>query len=170
MSKIEKQYLPAALFVLSVFVLGVWIGLMLSSDRAAGGSSLEKQVRRWAQEYPADVRNRWAWCWRSSAEEWSTDQKMREDVRLKSVLVLTETERQILKPLDAQISEAVEKEKTPLQERYAAVGSGLKTAEWSPDKDGKTKTADGRQPAAGKGQGTVSRKPNRKPLLKVFGR
>jgi hypothetical protein len=51
---------------------------------------------------------------------------------LKSVQVLTDSERQTLIPLDNKIVEAVPKQTTPLKETYRAVGNGLKTAEWSP--------------------------------------
>jgi hypothetical protein len=95
-------------------------------------SSIESQVRQWASDYPGDLRNRWAWCYLDSAEHWSTDQKLREDVRLKSVQVLTDTERQTLIPLDDKIAEAVPKQTTPLKETYLAVGNGLKVAEWNP--------------------------------------
>ena len=95
-------------------------------------SKLESQVRQWAKENPSDLRNRWAWCYLDSAENWSTDQKLREDVRLKSTQVLSADEREKLAPLDKQIATEIPKQKTPLKETYTEVGNGLKTAEWHP--------------------------------------
>jgi hypothetical protein len=106
-----------------------WIGELLTT---ATPVRFESQVRQWSSDYPGDLRNRWAWCYLDSAEHWSTDQKLREDVRLKSVQVLTDSERQTLIPLDNKIAEAVPKQTTPLKETYLAVGNGLKVAEWSP--------------------------------------
>ena len=100
-------------------------------------SSLESQVRTWAGGYPDALRDRWAWCYLDSAENWSTDQKLREDVRLKSVQVLTDSERQTLIPLDDKIAEAIPQQKTPLKETYYAVGKGLRVNEWSPVGDGR---------------------------------
>jgi len=99
-------------------------------------SSLESQVRTWASDYPADLRDRWAWCYLDSVANWSTDQKLREDVRLKSVQVLTDADREVLSPLDRQIADAVPKQKTELVETYHAIGNGLKVAEWLPPPDG----------------------------------
>ena len=95
-------------------------------------SNLESQVRTWASDYPNSLRDRWAWCYLDSAENWSTDQKLREDVRLKSVQVLTDTERQTLLPLDDKIADAVPQQKTPLKDTYEAVGNGLRVNEWTP--------------------------------------
>jgi hypothetical protein len=94
--------------------------------------TFESQVRTWASDYPDDLRNKWAWCYLDSAENWSTDQKLREDVRLKSVQVLTDSERQTLMPLDVMIKTEVPQQETPLKEVYHKVGIGLKTAEWTP--------------------------------------
>ena len=101
-------------------------------------SSLESKVRQWSKEYPSDLRNRWAWCYLDSAENWSTDQKLREDVRLKSAQVLTADERETLTPLNQKINDAVrDQEKVSinrpkLKEMYFDIGNGLKTAEWHP--------------------------------------
>ena len=100
--------------------------------RCFASARLESQVRQWSKEYPSDLRNRWAWCYLDSAENWSTDQKLREDVRLKSAQVLSIDERETLTPLDQQISAEIPKQKTPLKETYTEVGNGLKTAEWHP--------------------------------------
>ena len=117
-------------------LIGISIGVNFQSCSLAPtsmfGSNFESQVRQWASEYPSDLRNRWAWCYLDSAENWSTDQKLREDVRLKSVQVLTNAERQTLMPLDDKIAEAVPKQKTPLKETYQDIGNGLKTATWTP--------------------------------------
>ncbi|MCL2710448.1 MAG: hypothetical protein FWE95_06180 [Planctomycetaceae bacterium] len=94
--------------------------------------TFESQVRQWASDYPNDLLDRWAWCYLDSVEQWSTDQKLREDVRLKSVKVLTDSERQTLVPLDDKIAEAIPKQTTPLKETYQAVGDGLKVTEWTP--------------------------------------
>jgi len=100
--------------------------------RCFASARLESQVRQWSKEYPSDLRNRWAWCYLDSAENWSTDQKLREDVRLKSTQVLSADEREKLAPLDKQIATEIPKQKTPLKETYTEVGNGLKTAEWHP--------------------------------------
>jgi hypothetical protein len=120
--------------LLAVFILllGIVIGANIPSCSRVPTSNLESQVRCWAADYPSDLRDRWAWCYLDSAENWSTDTKLREDVRLKSVQVLTDTERATLTPLDKQISAEIPKQKTPLHETYHAVGNGLKVNQWHP--------------------------------------
>ena len=127
-------------------ILGIVIAagvFLLPSAICRLSSPLESQVRQWAKDYPSDLCDRWAWCYLDSAENWSTNQKLREDVRLKSVQVLTAAERERLAPLDRQISAEVERRQTAdgrlsklketyLKERYTEVGNGLKTAEWHP--------------------------------------
>ena len=102
------------------------------SPTATRSSSFELQVDQWASDYPTDLRDRWAWCYLDSSQNWSTDQKLREDVRLKSVQVLSDSERAMLIPLDRQIAEAIPMQKTSLKETYEAVGLGLRVNEWSP--------------------------------------
>ena len=99
-------------------------------------TSLESQVRQWASDYPADLRNRWAWCYLDSVANFSTEQKLREDVRLKSVQVLTDSQREVLVPLDRKIDDAVPKQTTPLVETYHAIGMGLKVTPWTPPDEG----------------------------------
>ena len=130
-SKIPLSGMTWALWLL----IGLVIGTQIQSCSIAPTSMFESQVRQWAEEYPSDLRNRWAWCYLDSAENWSTDQKLREDVRLKSVQVLTDAERETLIPLDQQIAGAVPGQKTPLAETYMNIGNGLKTASWHPPPD-----------------------------------
>ena len=118
-------------FWIFMFFIGCWLVTNLPS-LVPHPSSLETQVRTWASGYPDALRDRWAWCYLDSAENWSTDQKLREDVRTKSVQVLTDSERQTLIPLDDKIAEAIPQQKTLLKETYEAVGNGLKVTEWSP--------------------------------------
>jgi hypothetical protein len=125
-----KKASNVLIWTVALFI-GIWIGASLLSFTHLP-ANLESQVRQWSEPYPADLRNRWAWCYLDSAENWSTDTKLREDVRLKSVQVLTAEERHVLTPLDDQIKEAIPKQKTPLKETYHAVGSGLQVAEWHP--------------------------------------
>jgi hypothetical protein len=119
-------------------ILGLVVGLQIQSCSPLpsfvthGSNNFESQIRLWSKDYPQDLRDRWAWCYLDSVENWSTDQKLREDVRLKSVQVLTDTERQMLVPFDRQIADAVPKQKTPLRETYLAIGNGLKVTSWSP--------------------------------------
>jgi len=105
---------------------------IIDSPLLTRSSSLETQVRTWASDYPDALRDRWAWCYLDSAENWSTDQKLREDVRLKSTQVLSDAERQTLIPLDDKIAEAIPQQKTPLKETYEAVGKGLRVNGWAP--------------------------------------
>jgi len=122
-----------SLSILTVcLLLGIWIGVTFQSCSYTGSPALESKVRQWASDYPSDLRDRWAWCYLDSAANWTTDQKLREDVRVKSTQVLTDTERRILTPLDDKIKAEIPKQKTPLQETYQAVGNGLQTAEWKP--------------------------------------
>ena len=137
------------LMIWAMFLLiGIGIGASFQSCSFTG-SPFESQVRQWADDYPTDLRNKWAWCYLDSAANWSTDQKLREDVRLKSVQVLTESDRLILTPLDNQIKAAIPKQKTPLQQTYQTIGHGLQTAAWSPPPEPppvkRRQTADGRR-------------------------
>lgn len=118
------------------FILGgltqVLVSAALSAMLTLMPLTLESQVRTWAGDYPDDLRNKWAWCYLDSAANWSTDQQLREDVRLKSAQVLSDGERQTLVPLDALIAAEIPKQNEPLKEVYHDVGTGLKTAEWKP--------------------------------------
>ena len=118
---------------------------IITSPTTTHDSSFESQVRTWASDYPTDIRDRWAWCYLDSSRNWSTDQKLREDVRLKSVQVLSDSERTMLIPLDRQIAEAIPMQKTPLKETYEAVGLGLRVHEWTPAVDGRQQTVDGKE-------------------------
>jgi hypothetical protein len=124
--------IPFWLWLLLCVNLGYTGSSLLPNPFSRLSSPLERQVRQWAKEYPSDLRDRWAWCYLDSAENWSTDQKLREDVRLKSTQVLTADERETLSPLDQKISTEVPKQKTPLKDTYTAVGNGLKVTQWSP--------------------------------------
>jgi hypothetical protein len=141
----RKQFIQSLTWATIFLLLGLCIGTLLPSCSYTSTSKLEKQVRQWAKEYPSDLRDRWAWCYLDSAENWSTDTKLREDVRLKSTQVLTATERETLTPLDQKISQEIPKQKMPLKETYYAVGNGLKVTQWSPPPsgDGRQQTTDG---------------------------
>ena len=130
--KIPKPFLHGVRWAVFL-LLGICIGANLPSysPLTPRNSSLETQVRTWASDYPDALRDRWAWCYLDSAENWSTDQKLREDVRAKSVQVLTDAERQTLIPLDDKIAESIPQQKTPLKETYEAVGKGLQVNEWT---------------------------------------
>ena len=132
--------MPLVLWMLLIVFAGIGIATRIdscsSSPLTTRHSSLECQVRQWVADYPVDLRNRWAWCYLDSVANWSTDQKLREDVRLKSVQVLTDAERQTLSPLDRKIADAVPKQTTPLVETYHAIGLGLKVTPWTPPDGG----------------------------------
>jgi hypothetical protein len=124
----QKQFMQSITWAMIFLLLGLCIGASLPSCSFMPTSKLESQVRTWAKEYPSDLRDRWAWCYLDSAENWSTDTKLREDVRLKSTQVLTSAERETLSPLDQKISVEIPKQKTPLQETYTDIGNGLKVS------------------------------------------
>ena len=130
------QPVPITLPLWVWLFIGFWLVTNIPScsysPRTTRPSSFESQVAQWASDYPTDLRDRWAWCYLDSSQNWSTDQKLREDVRLKSVQVLSDSERAMLIPLDRQIAEAIPMQKMPLKETYEAVGLGLRLNEWSP--------------------------------------
>ena len=143
---INKYYdfskLGTPLITVALLLCATWLvvtgnlSCQSSTNSVPAPATFESQVRQWASDYPADLRDRWAWCYLDSVANFSTEQKLREDVRLKSVQVLTDSQREVLAPLDRKIADAVPKQKTELVETYHAVGMGLKVTPWTPVGDG----------------------------------
>ncbi|MDR1922810.1 MAG: hypothetical protein LBQ66_00430 [Planctomycetaceae bacterium] len=131
-----KTVLTVLLSIAFGFVLGVYFTTATGTAKTTT-DDIEANVKTMAAEYPDDLRDRWAWCYLDSVENWSTDQKLREDVRIKSTIVLSGNEREILQPLDskiaAEIEASVKDEKNVLRDVYRKVGSGLRVHAWEPE-------------------------------------
>lgn len=97
--------------------------------------TFEATVRQWAEPYAELPRNKWAWSIRDSLNQYSTDGKLREDVRRNTGVVMTPEERKEIKPLAEQVKTGVAEEAAkdrPLKAIYHDVELGIKTADWTP--------------------------------------
>lgn len=92
-------------------------------------------MRQWSVPYPELPRNKWAWSIRDSLEKYSTDGKLREDVRRNTGIVMTKEERDEMRPLADQVQDGIKEEtkERPLKEVYGDVEKGIKTGQWKPE-------------------------------------
>ena len=79
-----------------MLLVGYWIVTNLPSCSSTptpvpAPATFEFQVRQWASDYPADLRDRWAWCYLDSVANFSTEQKLREDVRICTKITFTKS-------------------------------------------------------------------------------
>lgn len=97
--------------------------------------TFQDNVRELAGTIPAALRDRWAWCYRDAIERYSTDRKLREDVRLNSVQVLSDEQRESVTAIDSQLSPlvAAESETRSIKDVYADIASALAVNDWRPE-------------------------------------
>jgi hypothetical protein len=124
----------------TVLIILLSIGLLVSvichfRQVVIFSPNFESQVRLWASDYPVELRDKWGWCYLDAATNWSTDQKMREDVRINSVKVLTDDERKTLETLDLQIAKAIPLQGNSLRDVYLSIARGLMVNDWQPPAD-----------------------------------
>ncbi len=86
-----------------------------------------------ASPLTTEIRDRWAWCYLDAVENYSTDLKLRENVRENSNKALTETQHKEAEPVNEKIKTAVEEEVKvrPIKDVYADVGEALKVNGWT---------------------------------------